>query len=338
MKERHIFVISFYWNLCSRFPMKLLNYFSALIVFLSTQVACGQTWTDPATAAKEDPDFLIQGEYGVAEPGQEWAVQVVALGNGQFDAYLLEGGFPGLGYTREKQKIKMSGTAESLASEDGKTKAQIGDGEIEVVKDGDALGTFKKVERKSQTLGMPAPEDALVLFDGSNADEWENGKVVDGLLPNNDPKTKRKFGDYFLHLEFRTPYKPEARGQARGNSGVYHQHRYETQVLDAFGLEGADNETGGIYKVAKPIVNMCLPPLTWQTYDIDLVAAKYDDNGKKTENARITVKLNGVVIHDNVEIPGPTGGGKPETPEPGPIYLQSHGNPVFYKNIWIIEK
>jgi len=109
-------------------------------------------------------------------------------------------------------------------------------------------------------------------------------------------------------------------------------------VLDALGLEGADNETGGIYKVAKPIVNMCLPPLTWQTYDVDFTAAKFDEEGKKTASARMTVKLNGVLVHKDVEVPNNTGGGKKEGPEPGPIYLQGHGNPVFYRNIWIVEK
>lgn len=318
--------------------MKLWIQLTTLVSLFLTQVACGQTWTDPAVAAKEDPDFLIQGEYGVAEPGQDWAIQVVALGKGKFDAYLLEGGLPGLGYTREKQKIKMSGTADSLSSKEGKVKAKIVEGKIEITKDGKFLGSFPRVKRKSDTLGKPAPDGAIVLFDGTNADEWENGKVEGGLLPNSDPKTKREFQDYHLHIEFRTPFKPEARGQARGNSGVYHQHRYETQVLDAFGLEGEDNETGGIYKVAKPIVNMCLPPLSWQTYDVDFTAARYDDSGKKTANARMTVKLNGVLIHDDVEIPDKTGGGKPEGPEPGPVYLQSHGNPVFYRNIWIVEK
>ena len=310
----------------------------AFTTLFSFQVACGQIWTDPELAAQENPDFIIQGEYGVAKEGQKWAVQVVALGGGKFDAYLLEDGFPGLGYTREKQKVKMSGTAESLASSDKKFTAKISEDQIEVIKEGSAIGSFQKVFRSSDTLGKAPVEGAIILFDGSNADAWENGKVVDGLLANNDPKTKQKFQDYHLHLEFRTPFKPEARGQARGNSGVYHQHRYETQVLDAFGLEGQDNETGGIYKVAKPIVNMCLPPLTWQTYDVDFTAARYSESGEKTANARMTVKLNGVLIHDDVEIPNKTGGGRDEGPEPGPIYLQSHGNPVFYKNIWIVEK
>jgi hypothetical protein len=82
---------------------------------------------------------------------------------------------------------------------------------------------------------------------------------------------------------------------------------------------------------------MCYPPLQWQTYDIDFTPAQFE-NGKKAHNARITVRQNGVMVHDNVEIPGPTGGGKPETPDGGEIQLQGHGNPVFYRNVWIVEK
>ena len=134
------------------------------------------------------------------------------------------------------------------------------------------------------------------------------------------------------------PFKPLGRGQDRGNSGVYLQDRYEVQVLDSFGLKGENNECGGIYTKAKPAVNMCFPPLVWQTYDIDFEAAKFDADGKKTKNAVATVKHNGVIIHDNFEIDGSTGGGKPEGPTPGPIQLQGHGNPVFYRNIWVVER
>lgn len=96
---------------------------------------------------------------------------------------------------------------------------------------------------------------------------------------------------------------PTARGQGRANSGVYLQNRYEVQVLDSFGLEGESQECGGLYTLAMPAVNMCLPPLAWQTYDIDLTAARYNDKKEKTQNARVTVKHNGLTIHDDYELP-----------------------------------
>ena len=108
------------------------------------------------------------------------------------------------------------------------------------------------------------------------------------------------------------------------------------QVLDSFGLKGENNECGGIYTKRKPDVNMCFPPLAWQTYDIDFEAAKFDAAGAKIKDATVTVRHNGVLIHENYEIPGPTGGGKPEAATPGSIQLQGHGNPVFYRNVWIV--
>ena len=150
--------------------------------------------------------------------------------------------------------------------------------------------------------------------------------------------TKKKFRDLKAHVEFRTPYMPKAKEQARGNSGVYILGLYEVQVLDSYGLEGKDNECGGIYKVAAPRVNMCAPPGQWQSYDIEFHAARFDDSGKKTKNARITVIHNGVTIQENLELPEPTGGaaGLAEN-RPGGIYLQDHGNPVQYRNIWAVD-
>jgi hypothetical protein len=162
--------------------------------------------------------------------------------------------------------------------------------------------------------------------------------MKDGTLLAAGCKSKKKFGDYTLHCEFILPFKPLGRGQGRGNSGVYMQDRYEVQVLDSFGLAGENNECGGVYTKARPSVNMCFPPLVWQTYDIDFRAAKFDAQGKKVKNANLTVRHNGVLIHDQLEIDGPTGGGQPETAEPGAIQLQGHGNPVFYRNVWIAEK
>jgi len=302
------------------------------------------TWTDPNKAAVEDADFSVQGEYGVNKKNQAWAVQVVALGDGQFDAYLLEGGLPGRGWDRAKQRLKLNGARQgdivSLASEDKAVKATIADGRITVSRGGQRVADLPRLVRKSRTLGAKPPRKAVVLFDGTNADAWINGRVENGLLPNSDATTKQKFGDYKLHLEFRTPYKPYARGQGRGNSGVYHQGRYETQVLDSFGLDGRENECGGIYSIAEPKLNMCLPPLTWQTYDVNFTAARFDTDGKLLQHAQMTVRLNGVVVHKDQELPHTTTSAPigTITPEPGPIHIQHHSNPVYYRNIWIVRK
>lgn len=200
------------------------------------------------------------------------------------------------------------------------------------------IGELKKIERSSPTLGAKAPAGAIVLFDGTSPDNFEGGRITeDGLLVQG-PKSKQTFGSGTLHVEFRTPFMPEARGQGRGNSGCYLQGRYETQVLDSFGLEGKDNECGGIYSIKSPDLNMCFPPLAWQTYDIDFTEARYD-GGKKVEDATMTVKHNGVLIQKDVKLThATTAAPVAEGPEPGPVYLQDHGNPVRYRNIWFLEK
>ncbi|MBM3878685.1 MAG: DUF1080 domain-containing protein [Verrucomicrobia bacterium] len=218
---------------------------------------------------------------------------------------------------------------------------------------GNRAGQFRlrPMERPSPTLGQSPPAGALVLFDGQNLEAWTprdpnagavRWKLVEERameVQGGDIRTKELFGDHRLHLEFRTPYMPQARGQGRGNSGVYLEGRYELQVLDSYGLEGEDNECGGIYTVAKPRVNMCAPPLQWQTYDITFTSARLDADVKKTAPARVTILHNGVVIHEDLELPRVTGGAfDSREGTPGPLLLQDHGNPVRFRNIWIEKR
>jgi Domain of Unknown Function (DUF1080) len=313
--------------------------------------AAHEAFTDPAKAG---PDFVVQGEYeGEAKRGNETmklGVQVIALGNHEFEATAFHGGLPGDGWSRGDKSVKAKGRTNGGVVElecDKGMKGTIKDGTLTVTgPDGNKVGELKKVERQSPTLGAKPPEGATVLFDGTNTNSWRNGKIVEGNLLWNGTTSKQAFGDFTLHLEFRCPYMPDARGQARGNSGVYLQHRYEVQVLDSFGLEGQDDDCGGIYKIAKEKVNMSFPPLAWQTYDVDFTAARFDADGKKTSNARTTIKHNGVVVHDDLELPHVTPGGigdeKPASGSmilKGPIYLQDHGgDPVVFRNIWVVEK
>jgi hypothetical protein len=296
-----------------------------------------ESFTDPEKAG---PDFRTQGEYR-GEGGRIGKVgaQIVAEGDSNFTVRLLKGGLPGDGWDGKSQyrlKARLDNGQAAFSGEgyDGK----LGGGKLTVSREGETV-TLDRVERRSPTLGAKPPEGAVVLFDGSSADAWEKGRLVEGNLLRWGTTSKQKFQDCSLHLEFRTPFMPRAAGQARGNSGVYLQGRYEVQVLDTFGLAGKDNECGGIYQVAAPKVNMCYPPLTWQTYDVDFTAAKFGPDGKKTAEAVITVKHNDVVIHDRVKLPGLTGGSSlPDDGTPGPIHLQDHGNPVAFRNIWAVVK
>jgi hypothetical protein len=302
------------------------------------------TFTTPEEAGI---DFQLQGEYtGQLEDGNRpVGIQVIALGDGKFRAVAYLDGLPGDGWSPGGEKYSGEGMLKDgqvqfrSPDDSDSTVATLTDGKITVRRDEQVIAELKKVERKSETLGARPPKGAIVLFDGTNTSAWENGKLVEkDLLGSTNASSKQKFGDHLLHVEFCTPFMPAARGQGRGNSGVYIQGRYECQVLDSFGLEGEDNECGGIYSIARPAINMCFPPLSWQTYDIDFTAARYDQSGKKTKNARVTIKHNGVVIHDDLELPHGTPGHDPEGPGPDSVFLQNHGNPVAFRNIWVVEK
>jgi hypothetical protein len=213
------------------------------------------------------------------------------------------------------------------------------------------LGDFKiaKAEDRVDVTSTAPPTGAIVLFDGKNLDNWlrRGGKepaawklVADGAMQagGGDIVSRQKFDGHFkLHVEFRVPYQPKAAGQGRGNSGVYLQGRYEVQILDSYGLKSQNNDCGAIYGVSAPLVNACKAPTIWQSYDIDFHAPKCA-NGKKVEPARITVHQNAIKIQDNVAITvdNTTAGNGGDPCTPGPILLQDHGNPVQFRNIWLL--
>ena len=232
------------------------------------------------------------------------------------------------------------------------------EGKYEVVIDGEtakisrnrgsATATVPKVVLESPMLGKAPLEGAEVLFDGSSLDAWDGTEgweiLPDGtLLVTPDGSylsSKKKYTDVQLHVEFRLPYMPRAKGQSRGNSGVFLQESFEVQVLDSFGMDGLFNECGALYKLAAPKVNACRPPLQWQSYDIEYHAPRFNADGSVKTLGRITVLQNGVYIHKDQELPYVTeykesGRLAPLPKEPGSIKLQGHNNYVQFRNVWV---
>ena len=298
----------------------------------------GPVYTDRKDAG---PDYQTQGEY-VTEPsaGAKYGAQVVALGDGKFQVILLPGGLPGDGYAgsgRVQLTAAREGQNVAIADSNGYS-GSIAEGQLALkTSDGKQLA-MKRVERVSPRAGAKPPPQATVLFDGTNTAAWQKGKMDTRHLLEAGTRTKEKYQDFTLHVEFLLPFKPLARDQERGNSGIYIQDRYEVQILDTFGHGPEFNGCGSLYRQKSPRVDMCYPPLQWQTYDIEFHAAQFDENGKKIKNAAVTVNQNGVIVQDHYAITSKTGAGAPEGPSPGPIQLQGHNNPVFFRNVWVIAK
>lgn len=354
------------------FGGRLLGVILASLALSALLSSCaGLSQDNPALAAKKaiescDP-FMgdWSGNWKLKDETESGPLvaHVIALGKGTYQAKF----FPEFD-TREQPTLVLEGRREGrVARFSGRSKQGDSGAEYEVESvikgdsfsgtlKGDIIGDFSldKVIRISSTLGEQPPTGAVVVFDGKGFDQWEptdkkppvkpvqwklvKGGAMEVKKGAGSIVTKKKFTDFKLHIEFRTPFMPEQRGQARGNSGVYLQGRYEVQILDSYGLEGLDNECGGIYKVGAPLVNVCAPPMQWQTYDITFTAPRFDGSGAKTDDAVVTIVHNGVTIHDRLKIANPTGGALDnKVSEPGGIYLQDHGNPVQFRNIWLVE-
>ncbi len=200
-------------------------------------------------------------------------------------------------------------------------------------------------------VGTAPPSDAIVLFNGSNLDQWVSDKgdrpapwtLQDGAMTvakgKGAIKTKASFEDFQLHIEFRTPSVVKGEGQGRGNSGIFLQEQYELQVLDSYENKTYSNgQAGSIYKQSIPLVNACRKPGEWQTYDVIWTAPRFNNDGSVQSPARITVLQNGILVQNNTEIKGKTQYiGKPYYTKHGalPLMLQDHGDLVSFRNIWI---
>ncbi|MDA7951811.1 MAG: DUF1080 domain-containing protein [Pirellulaceae bacterium] len=198
------------------------------------------------------------------------------------------------------------------------------------------ITTHPKIHRKSSTEGEKPPKEGLLLF-GKDTNHFSESKLFKEqyLLPGTS--TKEKFGDHTLHIEFMIPLKPTAPKMERAKSGILLQGRYKLHLIDSFGW-GPEKKGCGAIGGNAPRLNLSYPPLSWQTFDIDFKGARYDKSGKKIENAKVTIKQNGTLIHEDLELTETSEEGEKEGPTKGPLVLQKCDDPILYRNIWVVEK
>jgi hypothetical protein len=199
------------------------------------------------------------------------------------------------------------------------------------------------------------PSDAIVLFDGRNLDAWESVKTLDAPAPwkiqdgaaivvpkSGGIRTRARFGDLQLHIEWRAPAEVKGSGQSRGNSGVFFMGLYELQVLDSYENKTYVNgQAGAIYKQIVPLVNAARKPGEWQVYDAVWIAPRFAADGELLRPARVTVFHNGVLVQHDVAVKGPTVfRGTPRYfahASKLPLELQEHGSAVAFRNVWVRE-
>jgi hypothetical protein len=295
---------------------------------------------DPAISdpAQVDAAYHFLGEYVGKWSGRPIAVQVsTRKGDAQFYAKVFQGGLPGIGWDGTPPQLfggNEAGSQLRLVANAGSAQMEVTPNKVTVA-DGDSRAELRKVARHGVTLGKTPPAGAKILFDGTSTSAFKSASMTsDGLLKAG-AETVDPIGSCRLHLEFRTPYMPHSEDQKRGNSGIYIQRRYEVQILESFGQDCVFNGCGALYRQREPNLNMSLPPLIWQTYDIFFIAARFDHQGNKLAPAQISVIHNGVPVHYRTVVASKTGAGKPEGPEPLPLMLQDHSDPIVFRNVWL---
>lgn len=311
-----------------------------------TQKSADEAKPEPAPAdPHEDPDFAFLGEFaGPVSTGtskyQRLALQVKPVGHDRFEALQYSGGLPGEKSHHPAPVALIGKRAEGFLVLSGGPWAVFVEPDRCLVVDrrGERVGRLERLVRQSPTMGAQPPKDAIVLFDGKDTSQFVKARMTDDGLLMEGANIKPMLQDFNLHLEFMLPYLPAARDQGRGNSGIYLQSRYELQILDSFAEEPRVNGCGSLYRFREPDVNMCLPPLAWQTYDIAFTAPRWSADRTKLKNARVTIWHNGVKVHNNRELANKTGAGKPEEPTLLPTFLQDHKNPVRFRNVWIVDR
>ncbi len=342
-------------NLCNKF---------SIILAIAAIVGVGPIAASAADLAEADVQGLYEGTGKDAAGEFRMEARVVAQGNGNYNVFvrqIRDGGK----IIRTELTGKTANGAVSVAgkSAGGAWKGHYAAGKIRGESASAGLFEVRRVERKSPTLGNMPPQGAFVLLDGKDfsklvrangadlhPDTKDIGKDCSIQIPSGGMNSRRSFpGSLDLHVEFLIPFMPTAHGQGRGNSGVFLPNGDEIQVLDSFGeptyLGGG---CGGVYAYEDPDVMETIeslkgkgeckftlasaPPLQWQTYDIEYrVEAK---DGKPVGKPRVTVYHNGIKIHENCAIRSPSPGESPK----GRLHFQDHGNPVRFRNIWVVPK
>jgi len=286
------------------------------------------------------PEAEVQGLYEGAVKDVKFEARVIAMGKDAYKIFLrqdLGGGKVG----KVELEGKAEGDAVTFKSKGGEVEwtASYGAGALKGTAGGVEF-TAKRVERKSPTMGKKPPQSAIVILDGKNwaelkggSEEWKAADDGSIQVPKGGMNSKQQFdGSFDYHVEFLNPFQPSQRGQGRGNSGCYLPNGDEVQVLDSFGMDTyKGGGCGGIYGFKDPdafdVFSLAsLPPLEWQTYDMEYRVEKAD--GKLVGKPKLTVYHNGIKIHDNVELKNAA--------KKGGLHWQDHGNPVRYRNIWVM--